>query len=275
MPELPEVQTVVNDLIKQQIIGKKIVKTHFFWLKSLAEMPLDQFCQEIEGQEILDITRSGKYIVMRVGPKNLLIHLRMSGRLLVETNKSPISKHERVQFILEDGRVLKFLDQRKFGRIYWQGDPSTRLEELGVDPLSSDFTVSLLKTLLKCKMKIKPFLLNQSKISGIGNIYADEALWEAKIHPETLTQKLITQEVETLHQAIRTILQSAISNKGTSLGENPSNFHSSNGLRGQNVHHLNVYHRTGTPCHRCHELIVKMTLGGRSTHFCPRCQVKK
>lgn len=274
MPELPEVQTVVNDLIRHSIEGKKVVKTVVFWSKSIAEPFVDEFIKMIEGQIIKRIERRGKYICLKMSEATLLIHLRMSGRLIL-ANESSVLSHERVQLILDDGQVLKFIDQRKFGRFYLLRDPTAKLERLGVDPLTAEFTVSCLDKLCKRKKKIKTLLLDQSVISGLGNIYVDEALWLAHIHPETSAALLTFQEIDALHQAIQKILQAAIANQGTSLGEHTSNFHSLNGESGKYISRLNVYKRQGMPCLRCKTVIVKMTLGGRGTHLCPQCQVEK
>ena len=274
MPELPEVQTVVNDLTKQGVIGAKILRTVLFWPASIAEPLPGIFCEQIAGQTITQIERQGKYICFTVGLFTLLIHLRMSGKLFIETNGSN-STHDRVHLHLDDGRVIKFNDQRKFGRLYLLKDPSQRFLLLGVDPLLATFTISHLKQVLQTKKKMKSLLLDQTAIAGIGNIYADEALWEAKIHPETPAEMLSAQEIERLHRAIPQILRLAIANRGTSLTAHRGSFHSATGERGKHATQLKVYHKTGTPCLRCQTTILRIKIQGRSSHFCPQCQVKK
>lgn len=271
MPELPEVQTIVNDLLKEHIVGTKIVKTLIFWPKTIADPNVNQFCNQILDQKILHIERKGKYIFFQLHTHSLLIHLRMSGRLFLDRIDSPFTKHERIRFFLDNGQVIKFYDQRKFGRIYLLRDPTEKLNVLGTDPTGPHFTLPHFTKALHRKMKIKPLLLNQKILAGIGNIYADEALWEAQIHPAFIAKKLSPSKVKNLHQAIRAVLQSAITNQGTSLGHTSANFHGLTGQRGGNLHHLKVYQQKSCP--RCQTSIVKITLHGRGTHFCPKCQI--
>jgi formamidopyrimidine-DNA glycosylase len=271
MPELPEVQTVVNDLIRQKIIGKKIVKATLFWPKSIQDLTEIEFYQAISSLEIKKVERQGKYIVIYLDPFTLLIHLRMSGRLRI-TDKEDLSPHERVRFYLSDGRILQFIDQRKFGRLYLLKDPVQRLQKLGIDPLLATFTEICFVQLLNKKQKIKTLLLDQTLIAGLGNIYVDEALFEAKIHPEKLANQLTVLEKQNLHQAIGKVLRLAIENRGTSLGTNEGNFHSATGRRGKHAKRLKVYRRTGKPCFCCTTPIQRIKVNGRSTHFCPQCQ---
>jgi formamidopyrimidine-DNA glycosylase len=270
MPELPEVQTVVNDLIHEKIIGAKIVKTSIFWPKTIANPTSSQTLD----QQILHIERKGKYIWLQLRDGHLFIHLRMSGRLLMGNPESPPSTHERVRFYLNDGRIIQFIDPRKFGRIYFVSCSSEILGTLGVDPTKPECTVSYFMGLLQRNMKIKSLLLDQKIVSGIGNIYADEALWEAKIHPESLAKDLRHQEVKALHKAIREVLFSAIERRGTSLGQKSSNFHGLTGKTGTYIDQLRVYHKTDSPCFRCKTPITKIKLNGRSTHICEACQTK-
>lgn len=263
MPELPEVQTVVNNLIAQKLKGVKIIQAQVFWPKTI-DGSVPSFCKQIADQTILQIERKGKFICLILNSYTLLIHLRMSGKFLL--NK--VAKHERVHLHLEDGRILKFIDPRKFGRLYLLKDPQVKLDQLGVDPTTANFTLEHFTALLKKKKKIKTLLLDQTIIAGIGNIYADEALWLAKIHPETLACDVTP--IRELHKAIKTVLQTAIERHGTSLGSSDSNFHNLEQKWGQNV--TNVYQRQNLPCHRCDHQISKIRLNGRGTHFCPNCQ---
>jgi formamidopyrimidine-DNA glycosylase len=222
---------------------------------------------------IQNVSRRGKYIIFTLKTEIMLIHLRMSGRLILDRSKKQ-APHERVRFILGDGRFLKFEDQRKFGRISLLKDPEEKLSKLGVEPLSPEFTLAYFKKLLtNKKTKIKAVLLNQNILAGLGNIYADETLWEAKIHPERRANTLSDEEIKSLHQAIRKILKLAIEFKGTSLGNTRANFHSSTGKRGGNKSNLSVYKRQNQPCLRCGTQIIKIVSSQRGTHFCPVCQL--
>lgn len=273
MPELPEVQTIVDDLKNDHLIGTKIIKIDIFWQKSIEMPPPATFCKQVAGQTILDIQRRGKYILLKLKKRVMLIHLRMSGRILLDHSLAGGS-HERVRFTLDDGRFLKFEDQRKFGRISLLNNPEEKLGDLGVEPLSGDFTPAYLKSALQGKTtKIKSLLLNQKIFSGIGNIYADESLWEAKIHPERACKTLSNKEMRDLHRAIQKVLKLGIVHRGTSLGSTRANFHSSTGKRGGNLSNLSVYQRQNLPCLRCNHLIVKIISSGRGTHFCPNCQI--
>lgn len=270
MPELPEVQTIINDLVKQGLIGLKIVDLDILWPPSIDDQALPLFRNHLTGQTILSLFRVGKYIVFQTENWHLLIHLRMSGRLVLGRSQSP---HVRVRFLLSPDQVLEFIDPRKFGRIHLLKDPKETFNRLGIDALSAQFTPLLLEHLLKGKnLRIKPLLLDQTLLSGLGNIYADEALWEAKIHPERLASELQSNEFEALYFAIQKVLGLALLHGGTSLGTNQSNFHSSNGKTGTNLSNLKVYQRNRLPCPRCKQEIRKIVLAGRGTHFCPVCQ---
>ncbi len=276
MPELPEVQTIVNDLKKDHLIGASIAKAEVFWAKTIDTLAQKDFCSQISGTIILDIYRRGKYIVLSLTGKTLLIHLRMSGRFTLESpKKAEIEPHERVRLYLNDGRILVFEDPRKFGRLYLLEHPEEKLDKLGVDPLSEPFTLAyLIDAFKKRSVKIKALLLNQQILSGIGNIYADEALFKAKIHPEKRANKLSKNEIKALHVSIREVLELGVLHGGTSLGTSRANFHSATGKRGENLPNLLVYQRERLPCSECRNPIMKITSGGRGTHFCPHCQKK-
>ncbi len=271
MPELPEVQTVVNDLKNDSLIGLTITQADLFWEKTLAAPSLENFNHQIVGQKVLDVTRRGKWIVIKLQDYSLLIHLRMSGRILLAKPKRPAA-HERARFQLSDGRVIRFEDQRKFGRIYLLADPEEKLGDLGVEPLSPEFTAEKLQSILRKNTRIKPLLLDQTLIAGLGNIYVDEALFRSSIYPETPASSLTSSQIEVLQKSIRYVLQSAIELKGTSLGEGKANFHGANGDHGKNVTNLCVYGRDGLPCFKCQTTLLKIVVAGRGTHFCPNCQ---
>lgn len=269
MPELPEVETIVRELNASHLIHKKIVKAEVFWERTVATPSASQFLQEIEQQEVIQITRLGKYIVFQLSRGYLFVHLRMTGKFLFTAP----STHERIRLYLDDGRILHYADQRKFGRFSLVKDLS-QMQNVGMDPFSELFTFDAFKTYLKSySRKIKPFLLDQKYISGLGNIYVDEALWEAKIHPQRLSNTLSDTEMRALYKAIPNVLKKGIENLGTSLGAHRANYFSVSGRRGGNQYQLNVFRREGQPCPDCGQTLIKLRVAQRGTHICPSCQV--
>lgn len=273
MPELPEVETIVRELNKSSLIGKTIISADVFWNRTIASPSLKDFCSLIAGQIIQTISRRGKYIVFTFNKSVLLIHLRMTGKLSFSLKPKKLSSHERVRLKLDDRRYLHYEDQRKFGKWYLLNDPKIKFDLLGVEPLSKEFTLDLFNIMLgKSSQSIKAFLLNQSHIVGIGNIYADEALWEAKIHPMQKSNSLTLQEITNLHKAIKLVLNLGIANQGTSLGSNMANYFSVSRRRGNNQMQLKVFRQEGLLCPRCQTTIIKIVLAQRGTHLCPHCQ---
>ncbi len=274
MPELPEVQTIINDLIAANLVGQKVLEVEIRWQKIIAEPSAAKFTTEIQNREITKITRRGKFIVIELKPvKFLLVHLRMSGKFSLTVPDYPISKHEHLIFTLSDDRQLRYYDTRKFGRFWLVNQPEKVIGKLGVEPLSADFTVEILtENLRKHHRQIKPFLLDQTIIAGLGNIYVDEALWEACLHPLRMADSLNDQEIASLYQAIPKVLRQGLANQGTSLGNSQSNFQSV-GKRGRNQEALKVFRRTGQACPRCGATIERFKVGQRSTHICPHCQL--
>lgn len=273
MPELPEVETIVRELNDHELIGKEICEVQVFWPKTVAGLSIADFIARITQQAILNIARRGKFIVISLSRDVLLIHLRMTGKLSFSTQKKEISSHERVRLKLSDGRFIHYEDQRKFGRWYLLSDSEEAFAKLGIEPLSPHFTSSTFTQLLsKSSQQIKPFLLNQKYIAGLGNIYVDEALWEAKIHPLRKANSLNATEIKHLHKAIINVLTIGITHKGTSLGTKLSNYYSVSGRRGGNQTQLKVFRRNGLSCPRCQTLIIKITVCQRGTHLCPSCQ---
>lgn len=268
MPELPEVETIVQELNQSHLIGKKILQAAVFWNRTIGSPTADQFLQTIKQQKILKINRQGKYIVFHLSGGYLLVHLRMTGKFLFTLP----DHHERVRLYLDDGRILYYADQRKFGR-FCLVKTLDLVKNIGVDPLSKTFTLEALKSFLNAHSRqIKPFLLDQKYISGLGNIYVDEALWEAKINPQRLSNTLSDMEIQTLYLAIRKVLEKGIKNLGTSLGLHQANYFSVSGRRGGNQYKLNVFRRDGEPCSRCGQTIIKLRVAQRGTHICPFCQ---
>jgi formamidopyrimidine-DNA glycosylase len=271
MPELPEVETVARGL-QVALTGCTITGTKVLWKRSIVPPDPDVFARRLAGQKINSVNRRGKWIVMSLsGDDTLLIHLRMSGRLVVEEDACLDNRHLRVLLFLEDGRRLSFVDQRKFGRLHLTNNPDQVLGNLGPEPLSEAFTAGRLIEMLKQrKGRIKPLLLDQHFVAGLGNIYTDESLWRARIHPLRSANTLTPAEVKGLHESIRSVLTAAIASGGTTLDD--ESYRQANGRPGEFLGKLVVYGRAGRPCPRCEQAIERIVVGQRGTHFCPRCQ---
>jgi len=276
MPELPEVQSVVDALNGKKIPGLRISGAAVYWPKTIAEPDPVDFCKTIKGRTIRQITRRGKYMVFDLsGGLTLMIHLRMTGRLNWELRDLPRNKHEHV--VLEIGRrhSLRFQDTRKFGRIWLTAAPEKILDRLGPEPLDETFTVERFSAMLQTtNRQIKPLLLDQYFLAGMGNIYVDEALWESMIHPQRSSRSLSGQEAEDLHRAIPHVLNKGLMNLGTSLGTGKTNFYLPGNRPGGNADALNVFRRTGGDCPRCGSTVLRIMVAQRSSHICPDCQKK-
>ena len=274
MPELPEVQTVVAHLNQAQVIGRTIVNARVYWPKTIARMDSRRFCREIRGCVVRRITRRGKYIVVALSRHlTMLIHLRMTGRLNLVDPTTDRDPHEHVILELDHARELRFQDTRKFGRIALTDAPRAILDRLGPEPLAPAFTGKrLLGMLQACRRQLKPLLLDQRFLAGLGNIYVDEALWMAGLHPLRISRSIDGAEAAALHRAIRRVLRKGIDNLGTSLGRGKGNFYSTNKRPGRNADQLNVFRRTGLPCPRCKTAVTRLIVAQRSTHICPNCQ---
>jgi len=270
VPELPEVETIVRGLrAANNVIGKTIMNSQVLWQRSLAvPLPVDFYAQ-INGQQILAVDRRAKYIIIRLTRQSLLIHLRMSGDIFVETGETTRNtKHDRVVLEFTDGSRLVFNDTRKFGRVWLVDDPQSVFGKLGPEPLEDQLTQELFfERLSRNKRQIKPLLLDQSFLAGLGNIYTDEALFIAGIHPCTPSNLVTSEKAAALLNAIRQVLLEGIQRNGASIDWV---------YRGGDFqNYFNVYQRGGEPCHRCGTLIERITLGQRGTHFCPHCQPLK
>lgn len=274
MPELPEVQTIVDDLNRSLIIGQTITGTQVYWPKTIAESTPKLFCRRLQGQRIVKIWRRGKFIVLDLDQDDhLLVHLRMTGHLHLVPAWTERSKHEHVILNLGEKWQLRFHDTRKFGRCYLARDPETVLGSLGPEPLSTAFTMPVLKAIVTGRQRLlKPLLLDQTVVAGLGNIYVDEALWEAKLHPRRSSSSLTDSEIRTLHKAIQKVLKQGLHNLGTTLGKGSTHFSSIKKRRGRNQKMLQVFRRDQAPCPRCRTTITRILVGQRSTHICPRCQ---
>lgn len=264
MPELPEVETVVRGL-RGPLVGRTFTGVTVRWPNSV-KTPIPDLKERLPGQRIESITRRGKYLQFHLsGDDTLLLHLKMSGDLLVEPAQEPLHEHVRTIFDLDNDHQLRFKDMRKFGRVYLVDDPAQVVGKLGPEPLADDFTVADFKALFqRRKGRLKSLLLNQEFIAGIGNIYADESCFLARINPHRQADSLSATELERLYQAIRTTLKAGITHKGASLDQVYRG--------GQFQNHFQVYGRTGQACTHCQATIVRTVIGGRSTHFCDQCQ---
>jgi len=272
MPELPEVETVRRSL-REALRGRRIVEVERIgWPRTIAAPPPETFRSLLRDRAVLDVDRRGKYVLLRLDhDETLVVHLRMTGRLTVAPADDEPDAHTHVVLRLDDGRRLVFRDPRKFGRIWLlDGEGLAALQgKLGPEPLDDALTAEEFRTLLRRRRgRLKPLLLDQSLLAGLGNIYVDEALWLAKLHPLRTVLSLGDDEVDSLYGAIRAVLARAVDNRGTTF----SDFRDGWGYRGDNQQFLNVYDRAGQPCLRCGTPIERIVVGQRGTHLCPFCQ---
>lgn len=264
MPELPEVETIARKL-KPDLIGRKILSADLRWARTLALPSPKKFKQQVQGQEILDVTRRAKYFIAQLSDFNLLIHLRMSGDLLIKDSTIRAELHDRLILKLSDGKSLVFNDTRKFGRVWLTANSEEVLGKLGPEPLGTSFTVEWLHAELhKKRRQLKPLLLDQSFLAGLGNIYSDEALHMAKLHPLTASDSITAKQAEALHEAIHKVLNEGIRRNGASFDWVYRG--------GEFQNYFRVYGRTGEKCPVCGTEIKRIVVGQRSTHYCPKCQ---
>ncbi len=279
MPELPEVETYVREL--QPILQERqIAGATVRWSRSIATPDEATFVRAIQGQQFATFARRGKYMLFGLrGKQNdqqqtLIIHLRMTGRLTLHTEAVAPDRHTHLLFDLVDGSQLHFQDARKFGRVWLTANEESVLSKLGPEPLSAAFQpTALCEKLGGRKASIKALLLDQAVVAGVGNIYADESLHLAGIHPARAGGSLTAIEATKLHGAIQTVLQQAIAQRGSSLGNSGiQNYQRPSGEQGSFQHAHRVFQRTGEPCGTCGALVERIVLAQRSTHFCPSCQ---
>jgi formamidopyrimidine-DNA glycosylase len=281
MPELPEVETVARGL-RQTMLGRRILsvtlgKTDFIDDPAALE-------QHLPGRQIEAVERYGKFMLLRLSgvngealvsengdaaPASLLVHLGMTGQIAPSPAGRPLEKHTHVCLFLDDGRELRYTDARRFGRIAYLTKEllDEELSGFGADPLEvskDEFANSICGR----RARIKALLLDQSVLRGVGNIYADESLWKAKIHPARLGARLSTKQAETLRRALQDILQKAIVLRGSSI----SDFLDAEGEPGEYQRHHRAYGREGKSCYRCKTAIRRAIVAGRSSYFCPKCQ---
>jgi formamidopyrimidine-DNA glycosylase len=271
MPELPEVETTVRG-VRPDLEGRTITNVWLDWPKGLIGPAPEHFMERLKGQTVKNVTRRAKYIVIQLDADYLLIHLKMTGRIYVVPDESQEKADQWVhfKFQLDNAHQLRFSDSRKFGRVYLVENLEEITGELGPEPLSDEFTLAVFRErLAKRKGVIKPLLLNQAFVAGVGNIYADEALHIAHIHPTRTAETLTPTETEALWKAIRQTLANGIEREGASINW----YRKPDGSKGSAQKSLLAYGQTGQPCQTCRSgIIEKIVLGQRGTHFCPNCQ---
>lgn len=295
MPELPEVETVARDL-QRWVAGATITGVTVTWDRTIRHpQPAERFVAEIAGAVVRRVDRRAKTVLVHLADGRIMtVALRMTGALIVAPAGTPPDPYARVVFDLADGRELRYRDVRKFGRIgLWpggglrsvgagrgarsrrvaEGQGRYRIGEVfsghGPEPLSRSFTAArFAERLARRSAKLKTLLLDQSFIAGVGNIYADEALWQARLHPLRTADTLTEPEIRRLYRAVRQVLRQGIANRGSSF----SDYVGADGLPGTNAERLAVYRRTDQPCYRCGRPIRRLVVGQRATHFCPHCQ---
>lgn len=271
MPELPEVETVVRGL-RQPLIGHTIQSMWQDWENTIATPHVNEFEQRVIGQTVQGISRRAKYIVIELDTDLLLVHLRMTGRLYVSDADADhaVDKWVHVKFGLDADKELRFSDSRKFGKIYLTDDINTVTGDIGPEPLEDDFTVEIFTERMANRRKmIKPLLLDQTFIAGVGNIYADEALHRAKIHPERTADTLSAEEIKALYNTVRAALNEGIQHEGASINW----YRKPDGTKGESQNHFYVYGREGELCRTCQSALIEKTrVAQRGTHFCPQCQ---
>ncbi len=273
MPELPEVETVVRGL-REPLVGRTVLDMWHDWARALHGTPPEDFAARIKGQTFRAVNRRAKFILCELDHDTLVIHLKMTGRLYVVDDDFVGEADKWVHFCLQldAGKQLRFSDARKFGRVYLTNDVQSITHKLGPEPLETNFTVAMLKERFAGRHKVlKSLLLDQTFVAGIGNIYADEALHRAGLHPLRRSDTLKDAEIERLHGTIQAALQDGIRNEGASV----SWYRKADGNQGTMQNQLFVYNREGEPCRTCATPIVKTRVGQRGTHYCPNCQRKQ
>ncbi len=279
MPELPEVETIAREL-RPLVVGRTIRGAWFDWPRQIKHPAPDDFAARTRDREILAVERRAKWVIVSLGPQEspeadgqpavLAIQVKMTGQLDVLPIGAPSDRHVHAVFALDDGNELRLRDTRKFGRLalYTRGEAQRVLGALGPEPLAEAFTLADFRRLLRRrKARLKPLLMDQAFLAGVGNIYADEALWRARLHPLRSAARLRPEQERLLYGALRDVLTEAIERRGSSVDD----YRAPGGI-GEMQHHLNVYGRTGKPCPRCGRPTRRMVIGARSSHFCSWCQ---
>ena len=275
MPELPEVETVRKGL-ERLIVGKTIDHMTVLWPRIIEQPDVEIFEKKLVGQTIQKMERRGKFLIFKMTNYDLISHLRMEGKYEIHHPIDEKNKHTHVIFSFTDGTELRYLDVRKFGRMALvdqnQSAKYKGILLLGPEPIPEEFKLSEFCTAVKKHKKaIKPLLLDQRLVTGLGNIYVDEVLWKAKIYPEQPANSLEDKEIKHLYYAIIDVLAQAVEAGGTTI----RTYLNALGEAGKFQLSLNVYGQTDKPCPRCGTPIKKMKVAQRGTHFCPKCQKLK
>jgi formamidopyrimidine-DNA glycosylase len=270
LPELPEVETIAGYLAhgregEPPLPGRRITGVKLLWGRTLASPSPEDFERKLVGQVVEGIGRRGKFLLLRLSQDTLLIHLRMSGDIRVEPSAPSPDPHDRLILEFENGLRIAFNDPRKFGRVWLSANPAEILDRLGPEPLDEALTPQEFYNRLQARRRqLKPLLLDQQFLAGLGNIYTDEALNLARLHPLVLSDALSLEQAGRLLDAIRRVLLEGIRRHGASIDWV---------YRGGDFqNYFRAYHREGKPCPECGTPIVRLVIGQRSTHFCPRCQ---
>ncbi|MBT9142238.1 MAG: Formamidopyrimidine-DNA glycosylase [Dehalococcoidia bacterium] len=274
MPELPEVETIRRGL-EQLLLGREFAAVEVCYQGSLKRPTAEELQQKLPGRRVTSIGRRGKYLLLHLHDDTILvIHLRMTGQLVFSSAAVSVHKHLQLIFSFTDGSCLAFSDIRKFGTIWWLTMECLAelkgLSSLGPEPLSADFHFPYLdREIEKRTINVKALLLNQQFLAGLGNIYADEILHRACVSPERSSRSLTRSERLALFAAIRSVLEEAITRRGTTF----SDYRDASGAAGSFQEQLQVYGRRNKPCRRCGQTIERKVVSGRGTHFCPVCQL--
>jgi formamidopyrimidine-DNA glycosylase len=276
MPELPEVETIRRGL-EREVVGKRIKTVVVTGTRTVRRQTKKQLITRLEGAKIKSVKRVGKYLTLELDTGDLLvIHLRMSGQLLKNQPKDPLLKHTHVVISFTQGGQIRFVDPRTFGEVFvTRPDELTQevpeLADLGVDPVDEQISwVRFGQLLVARTTKLKPLLMDQSFIAGIGNIYSDEILWEAGLRHDRTPQTLSSMEVRRLYRAVIEVLHEAVKHRGSTLAD--QQYVDLMGRPGEYQELHQVYDREGKPCRRCRGTIVREKVGSRSSYYCPSCQ---
>jgi formamidopyrimidine-DNA glycosylase len=269
MPELPEVETIKNEL-KPHVVGRTISKVDLLWSGSIMQPSPEEFREGLVGHKILEIVRRGKHLIFKLDNGwSWIAHMRMTGSLLVLPAGAEVKSTVRALIYLDDGQVMHFRDQRKFGRMWLVKDPEEVVGKLGPEPLDESFSTDVLEQILKKRnTPVKGLLLRQTQIAGIGNMYADEALFRARIDPRRPSKSLKKKEVRRLYDGIQYVLKQGIKSKGASV----DNYVRPGGTLGTAHDQFQVAHRKGEACSGCGGVVERIRVNQRGTYFCPKCQ---
>ena len=278
MPELPEVTTIINKLKNTSMIGKKIIDVVFYKPKVIKNASVDSFKSFLVNESIVDISRKGKYILFKLtNHKWWVVHLRMEGKLFYQnSNEKIINNFLMVEIVFDNNYVLGYYDSRMFGTFHIYTDDeiknSKELNKVAIDPLDENFTANyLFSKICKVNRAIKTTIMDQSIVSGIGNIYADEILFASKIHPQSLAKNISLDECKSIVKHSKNILKEAIAHKGTTV----FSFKFDPNHTGNYQNFLKVHSRENQECYVCKNKIIKIKVNGRGTYFCPSCQKVK